>query len=119
MLEICLINGVYEKRETFTYTEAKIIEGRFNVLNLSERYLNGDYEIYIWSWNPGRWSKDYEISGTTMLVDTAGMDGFLIGIFPKGYEISDPNNWDSNLVKQSGDIKGDTLAQGFCDMSSF
>ena len=118
-LEIFLANGVHEKRETFTYTEARLIPGRFNVLNLDERYLNGDYEIYLWSWNPGRWSRDYEISGTTLLVDTAGMTGFLIAIFPQGYEIHDPTSWDSHLIKQSADIKGDVLAQGFCDMSSF
>lgn len=119
VLEICLINGPYEKRQSFTYTEAAVIEGRFNVLNLNEKYLGGDYEIYIWSWNPGRWSRDYEIVGSTMLVDTSGMQGFLIGIFPAGYEIRDPNNWDSNIIKQSADIKGSVLEQGFCDMSDF
>jgi hypothetical protein len=54
-----------------------------------------------------------------MLVDTEGMTGFLIGVFEKGYEIKDVNNWDPNVKKQSTDIKGETLASGFVDMSGF
>ena len=54
-----------------------------------------------------------------MLVDTTGMDGFLIGAFEKGYRIEDPNNWDPNVIKQSPDIKGELLKQGFFDLSGF
>jgi hypothetical protein len=54
-----------------------------------------------------------------MLVDTAGMDGFLIAVFEKGYEIQNVNNWDPNVIKQSADIKGEILKAGFFDMTGF
>ena len=54
-----------------------------------------------------------------LLVDTAGMTGFLIAVFEKGYEIEDLNNWDSHVIKQSADIKGEILAAGFADLSGF
>ena len=76
-------------------------------------------ERNIWSWSPGRWSKDYTVENGVMLVDTAGMTGFLIGVFEKGYVISDVNNWDSNVLKQSSDVKGEVLAAGFVDMTGF
>ena len=37
----------------------------------------------------------------------------------KGYEVKDVNNWDSNIIKQSSDISGDLLKQGFIDMTGF
>ena len=119
VLDIHLKNGknVYER--TFTYKQVGLIEGKFNVINLSPEYLDGSYEIYIWSWSPGRWSKNYTVRDGVMLVDTEGMTGFLIGVFEKGYEIKDVNNWDPNVKKQSTDIKGETLASGFVDMSGF
>ena len=86
---------------------------------LVKETLNGEYELYIWSWSPGVWSQDYEIRDGVMLVDTTGMDGFLIGAFEKGYRIEDPNNWDPNVIKQSPDIKGELLKQGFFDLSGF
>ena len=54
-----------------------------------------------------------------MLVDTNGMTVFLVALFEKGYEITDPSNWDSHVLKQSTDIKGDILKAGFCDLSGF
>ena len=54
-----------------------------------------------------------------MYVDTEGMTGFLLAIFEKGYEITDTTQWDSNVIKQSYDIKGDILLQGYADMSGF
>ena len=110
-------NNVFE--QTLTYRQVELIEGKFNVINLADKYLNGDYELYIWSWSPGRWSKDYEIRDGVLLVDTAGMTGFLVAVFEKGYEIPDPKNWDSNVIKQSADIKGDILKAGFFDLSGF
>ena len=110
-------NNVYER--TFKYKQVELISGKFNVLNLDQKYLDGSYELYIWSWSPGRWSKDYTIENGVLLVDTDGMTGFLIGIFEKGYEVQNVNNWDSNVIKQSTDIKGDTLKGGFVDMSGF
>ena len=47
------------------------------------------------------------------------MTGFLIGVFEKGYEIKDVNTWDPNIIKQSADIAGEILAQGFIDMTGF
>ena len=118
-LHVYLRKGVNVFEQTFTYKKMETIEGRFNVLNLDPSYLNGDYELYIWSWLPGRWSKDYEIKDGVMLVDTTGMTGFLIAVFPKGYEITNLNEWDSNVIKQTGDIKDDVLRSGFIDLSGF
>ena len=118
-LRIYLKNGqnVYER--TFTYKQVELIGEKFNVVNLDGKYLNGDYEVYIWSWEPGRWSKDYAVENGVMLVDTTGMTGFLVAVFEKGYEIADTTRWDSNVLKQSSDIKGQTLAAGFIDMTGF
>lgn len=110
-------NNVYER--TFTYRQVELVGDKFNVINLDPKYLGGDYEIYIWSWNPGHWSKDYTIDDGVMLVDTKGMTGFLVAVFEKGYEIKDKNNWDSHVIKQSSDIKGEILTAGFIDMTGF
>ena len=107
----------YER--TLTYRQIELVGDKFNVINLDSRYLNGDYELYIWSWEPGRWSKDYTVENGVMLVDTTGMTGFLIAAFEPGYVVSDPNKWDSRVLKQSADIKGGTLAAGFVDMTGF
>ncbi|MBQ7064012.1 MAG: hypothetical protein IJM90_03880 [Firmicutes bacterium] len=118
-LTVYVRKGVNVFEQTFTYQFVELIDGRFNVINLDPKYLNGDYELYIWSWSPGKWSQNYEIRDGVMLVDTTGMTGFLVAAFEKGYQIKDPNNWDSNVLKQSADIKGDILKQGFFDMSGF
>ena len=89
------------------------------MLNLPEAYLNGEYELYLWSWDPGRWSKDYEIRDGVLLVDTAGMTGFLVAAFEKGYEVKNPNKWDAKVLRQSADVKGELLKQGFIDLSGF
>ncbi|MBQ7700392.1 MAG: hypothetical protein IJT49_08640 [Clostridia bacterium] len=118
LLKIYLKNGnnVYER--TFTYKKTELKGDLFNVINLDGKYLS-DYEVYIWSWSPGRWSKDYTVQDGVLLVDTEGMTGFLIAVFEKGYEVTDINNWDKNVIKQSTDIKGDALKAGFADMSGF
>ena len=118
-LTVYLSKGVNVFEQTFTYRQLELAEGGFNVLGLDPKYLNDQYELYIWSWNPGRWSKDYEIRDGVLLVDTTGMTGFLVAVFEKGYEIKDPANWDPNVIKQSSDIKGDLLKQGFIDLSGF
>ncbi len=119
LLQVYLRKGVNEFEQSFRYTQVQLVEGSFNVINLADKYLNGDYEIYIWSWSPGVWSQNYEIRDGVMLVDTAGMDGFLIAVFEKGYQVADLNNWDSHAIKQSADIKGELLKQGFFDMTGF
>ena len=110
-------NNVYER--TFTYRQLELVGDLFNVVNLDSRYLSGDYEIYLWSWEPGCWSKDFTVENGVMLVDTTGMTGFLIAVFEKGYEITDLNKWDSHVLKQSSDIKGEVLKTGFIDMTGF
>ena len=119
LLRVYLKNGnnVYER--TFTYKQVELKGGLFNVVNLDGKYLDGSYELYIWSWSPGRWSKDYTVEDGVLLVDTSGMEGFLIAVFEKGYEVADINNWNKNVIKQSTDIKGDTLKAGFIDMAGF
>ncbi|MBP5253817.1 MAG: hypothetical protein J6Z23_00255 [Lachnospiraceae bacterium] len=119
VLHVCLRTGKNEYERSFTYHEVSLIEGRFNVVGLPEKYLDGSYAVYIWSWNPGVWSKNYEIRDGVMLVDTAGMTGFLIGVFEPGYVVPDVNAWDANVIKQSPDIKGETLKEGFIDLSGF
>ena len=47
------------------------------------------------------------------------MEGFLIALCEAGYEVSNINNWDPNVIKQSTDIKGDALKAGFADMAGF
>ncbi|MBR6922035.1 MAG: hypothetical protein IKH51_07555, partial [Clostridia bacterium] len=118
-LEIYLKNGnnVYERK--FTYKQVELTGDKFNVINLAPEYLDGTYELYIWSWSPGRWSKDYTVKDGVLLVDTTNMTGFLIGVFEKGYEITNINNWDNNVLKQSTDIKGEVLESGFADMAGF
>lgn len=118
-LTVFLRKGANVLEKTFTYQRLQLIEGKFNVIHLADKYLSGDYELYIWSWSPGTWSQDYEIRDGVMLVDTAGMDGFLIAAFEKGYRVQDVHSWDPNVIKQSADIKGDILSAGFCDMSGF
>ena len=109
--------NVYDR--TFTYRQVELIGDKFNVINIDEKYLGGDYENYIWSWSPGHWSKDYTVENGVMLVDTDGMTGFLVAVFEKGYEIANPDAWDSHVIKQSGDIKGEAFAAGFADLTGF
>lgn len=118
-LHLYLKNGSYEVRRDFTYIQTQIEQGMFNVLNLDPKYLNGEYELYIWKWSPGVWSKDYQIEDGVLLVDVTGLDGFLLAVFEKGYEVENIDKWDSNVIKQSFDISGDMLKQGFVDMSGF
>ena len=119
VLHVYARNGSNVIDRAYTYKTVEVSGNMFNVLNLDEKYLNGDYEIYIWSWSPGRWSKDYEIKDGVMYVDTTGMDGFLIGIFEKGYVIENPDAWDDHVIKQSADFSGAILKQGFADMEGF
>ncbi|MBR0082042.1 MAG: hypothetical protein IJP98_04830 [Clostridia bacterium] len=118
-LTVVIRNGKNVLEQTFTYTQLQLLDGGFNLVNLDPKYLNGEYELYIWSWSPGKWSKDYEVRDGIVIVDTTGLTGFLIAAFEKGYEVTDVNNWDPNVLKQSGDVKGELLQQGFMDMTGF
>ena len=119
VLHVVLRNGNNTLERTFSYKQVEVEEGLFNIVGLPEKYLNQDYELYIWSWDPGRWSKDYEIRDGRVLVNTKGMTGFLIAVFEKGYEVKNVSAWDPNVIKQSQDFKGDILESGFADMSGF
>ena len=121
VLTIYAKNGEYTKTRKVTYTKLYLYEGYVNILNLNPEYLT-DYELYIWAWgqdyNPGTWLKNYEVMDDRILVgfgDTKA-DGFLLAIFPKGHEITNINVWDSNVIKQSSDIKANA---SFFDASSF
>ena len=121
VLTVYARNGEYTKTRKMTYTKLYLYEGYVNILNLKPEYLT-DYELYIWAWgedyNPGTWLKNYEVREDRVLVsfgDTKA-DGFLLAIFPKGYEIENLKAWDKNLIKQSSDIKANAL---FFDASSF
>ena len=118
-LYVYLRKGVNTYEQMFTYKQVQLISGKFNLVNLDQKYLNGEYELYIWSWSPGKWSKNYEIRDGVMLVDTTGMEGFLVAAFEKGYEVTKTNEWDSHVIKQTSDIKGDILKSGFFDMTGF
>ena len=118
-LTVVLKNGALELTRSYQYRQVRLVDGYYNVLNLPEQYLNGDYELYLWCWSPGRWSRDYEIRDGVLLVKAEGMSGFLVAVFEKGYEIPDLNNWDSHVLKQSADIKGELLERGYADLSGF
>ena len=117
-LNIHVKNGDFVFERTFTYTKVSLIEGYVNVFNINPTYLE-DYELYMWSWEPGTWSKNYEYRDGILLVDATGMTGFLFALFEKGYVVTTPNEWDSNVIKQSSDVSGKALEQGFYDASAF
>ena len=117
-LNIHVKNGDFVFERTFTYTKVSLIEGYVNVFNINPTYLE-DYELYMWSWEPGTWSKNYKYRDGILLVDATGMTGFLFALFEKGYVVTTPNEWDSNVIKQSSDVSGKALEQGFYDASAF
>ena len=117
-LNIHVKNGDFVFERTFTYTKVSLIKGYVNVFNINPTYLE-DYELYMWSWEPGTWSKNYVYRDGILLVDATGMTGFLFALFEKGYVVTTPNEWDSNVIKQSSDVSGKALEQGFYDASAF
>ena len=117
-LNIHVKNGDFVFERTFTYTKVSLIESYVNVFNINPTYLE-DYELYMWSWEPGTWSKNYQYRDGILLVDATGMTGFLFALFEKGYVVTTPNEWDSNIIKQSSDVSGKALEQGFYDASAF
>ena len=117
-LNIHVKNEDFVFERTFTYTKVSLIEGYVNVFNINPTYLE-DYELYMWSWEPGTWSKNYVYRDGILLVDATGMTGFLFALFEKGYVVTTPNEWDSNVIKQSSDVSGKALEQGFYDASAF
>ena len=119
-LEITASNAKFSIKRSYDYTKYELIPGYFNVVGINPSTFT-DYEVYLWTWGGayggGQWNKDYTIQDNIMLVDVTGITGFLVGVFTKGYVISNPTEWDSSILRQSGDIKGSTLTQGFYDAS--
>lgn len=119
-LTVVANNGEFTKTKKYTYTKLYLYEGYVNILNVKEEYLT-DYELYIWMWgsdyNPGLWTQDYEVKdGRVLFNKDKNAQGFLLAIFPKGYVVEKTNAWDSNVIKQSSDIKG---TADYFDASSF
>lgn len=119
-LTVITKNGEFTKTKKYTYTKMYLYEGYVNILNLNKDYLN-DYELYIWMWgdgyNPGLWTKEYEVRDDRVLFSKdKNAEGFLLALFEKGYEVTTLNKWDSNVIKQSSDIKGNV---DYFDASSF
>ena len=115
------IVGDFSINRTFKYQKVKLIDGYFNIVNVKPEYFT-DYELYMWSWKPnegGVWNKNYLVQDGIVLVDTTGFQGFLLAVFPKGYVVTNVNEWDNNCVSQTVDITGDLLASGFFDGSNF
>ena len=117
-LTICVKNGNIIISREYNYQKVELIGSYFNVYNINPNYFT-DYEVYIWSWEPGTWSKNYQVENGVMLVDTTGMTGFLLAIFEKGYTPTDIHLWDEAVIKQSVDIKGTTLTTKFYDAGGF
>ena len=119
-LSVIAENANFSIARSFKFTKVNLIPGYFNVVNLRSSIFT-DYEVYLWGWGGrfgnGLWSQDYSVQDGIMLVDVNGITGFLIGLFPKGYTVTVTDAWDNNVVRQSGDIKGATLTQGFYDAS--
>lgn len=123
-LTVRAINGEFTITKTFVYTRITLVdETKFNVVNLNSSYYT-DYELYYWAWPPSGsgssiWSKNYTIQSGVLLIDFAvgtNYVGFLLAIFPKGYVITNLTAWDSNAIKQTGDI---TITDGFYNASNF
>lgn len=111
-------NGTRTYTRELSFSQVELIDGGFNVVNIDPSYFT-DYELYMWSWEPGKWSKNYTIKNGVVLVDTKGMTGFLFALFEKGYVVTKTDEWDNNAIKQSADIKGTILTEGFFDASGF
>ena len=123
VLNIVAENANFSIARSFKFTKVELIPGYFNVVNLRSTIFT-DYEVYLWGWggrfgtDDGTWSKEYTIQDGIMLVDVSGITGFLIGLFHKDYVVTDVHHWDNSILRQSGDIKGATLTQGFYDASN-
>ena len=122
-LTITVSNSQFTTTETFKYQAVELVAGYFNVININPAYFT-DYTIRLWSWETGKWgcwNQNYTRHGeTTMLVDSSKLAGFLLALFEKGYEVPNVNSWDyDGVIKQTVDISGELLKQGYFDASTF
>ena len=120
-LKVNYSNGQQDYERSFYFEKISLIDGGFNIFNLKEEYLT-EYSLYTWSWgtgNDGTWAKNYEwVADKKVLLvkNTENLDGFLLGLFPKDYVVSDIHSWDSNVLKQTNNIIPST---GFYDAGGF
>lgn len=117
-LDITASNTKFTINRSYDYKKYELIPGYFNVVGINPSTFT-DFDVYLWSWGgkygDGKWNQDYTVQDGVLLTDVTGITGFLVAVFPKGYAIKDVTKWDSGVVRQSGDIKGTTLTQGFYD----
>ncbi len=118
-LKVTASNDDYSKEISTTYSLFELIDGGFNIVNLSKDLLN-NYTIYYWAWGstPGSWHNDYTFSGDVMLIDFSktNFTSFLLAVFEKGHTITNINKWDESCLAQTPDI---LINDGFYDASSF
>ncbi len=122
-LTITVSNSQFSLTRHYSYQKIKIIEGYFNVVNVNPEYYT-DYDLWMWRWKAtenGKWTQEYTIKDGIVLVDVKSLNlaGFVLGVFPKGYEIPNKDEWDHNVLRQTIDISENVLAQGYYDASNF
>ncbi len=121
-LTIKASNEQFQLEETFTYKVVELVPGYYNVINVNPDYFT-DYDIYMWSWNKGAlgyWNQNFTVQNGVILVDTTNFAGFLLALFEKDYQIPNINAWDyDGVLKQTVDISGTLLDQGYFDASDF
>ena len=121
ILSVTVTNDQFSITRHFKYQKIQLIPGYFNVVNVNPDYYT-TYDLWIWSWKAtenGKWSQDYTIQDGIVLVDVTNLAGFVLGVFNKGYDIPNKNEWDHNVLKQTIDIKNDLLTQGYYDATNF
>lgn len=119
-VDIYLKNAEFSIERHIHFRKVGLIPGYFNVVNLKASYLD-DYEIYYWAWgggSNGTWLHDYTIQDGVLLIDFSAKSytAFLLAIFEKDYVVPKIDEWDNNLIKQTGDIN---ISAGFYDATSF
>ena len=109
-VDIHVSNDEFSLERHINFRKITLIPGYFNVVNLKAKYLT-DYDLYFWAWGGGCngvYSKNYTVQNGVVLIDfnnqPYNFTAFLLVLFPKGYVISNLNEWDGGLVKQTGDI---------------
>ena len=119
-LDIYVSNQEFSLERHLHFRKVSLIDGYFNIANLNPSYLT-DFELYYWAWgggSNGKWLKDYTVQNGIVLIDFSNKSytAFLLAIFPKDYTVSNVDEWDGHLVKQTGDI---STTATFFDASNF
>ena len=113
-------NEQFSIEKKSTYKKVELVEGYLNIVNINPSYFD-IYDFYYWAWgggSNGKWLNDFENRNGVLLFDFSNKPytGFLLAAFNKGYTISNVNEWDSHLVKQTSDI---STSAKFYDASNF